>query len=305
MAVPQNFRSALHGFNREDVVQYLEYINNKHQTQLNQLNEELTKLRERPEGIPEAELTAAKEQCAGLEQQVAELTAQLAQAQQRESDLTGQLEQAQQRENDLTEQLDQAQQRENDLAGLLDQVQQRKNTLAGQLDQARQRENSLSGQSSQFQQRENELTKQLNQAQQRESDLIRQLSHAKQRENDLTEQLNQSKQREARLSQQLSQNASQRGSWADKTKFQDDLEVFRLSAHSERSAREQSELVYHQANGVLSEATARVNAVSDDLTAAADRAMAQITQLQMAVSRSKQALQDAASIMQAIKPNRG
>ena len=35
-----------------------------------------------------------------------------------------------------------------------------------------------------------------------------------------------------------------------------------------------------------------------------DQVMAQLTQLQMAVSSSKQALQDAASIMNTIKPNK-
>ena len=33
MAAPQNFRSAFNGFNREDVVHYLEYLNSKHQNQ--------------------------------------------------------------------------------------------------------------------------------------------------------------------------------------------------------------------------------------------------------------------------------
>ena len=44
MAAPQNFRSALNGFNREDVVHYLEYINTKYQNQIDQLiaeNQEL------------------------------------------------------------------------------------------------------------------------------------------------------------------------------------------------------------------------------------------------------------------------
>ena len=47
MSVPQNFRSAFNGFNREDVVHYLEYINNKHTAQVNQLEEENAALRAR------------------------------------------------------------------------------------------------------------------------------------------------------------------------------------------------------------------------------------------------------------------
>ena len=38
MATPQSFRSAFNGFNREDVVHYLEYLNAKHASQLDQLN---------------------------------------------------------------------------------------------------------------------------------------------------------------------------------------------------------------------------------------------------------------------------
>jgi len=37
----QNFRKSIGGFNREDVVQYIEFINNRHNTQVNQLKAEL------------------------------------------------------------------------------------------------------------------------------------------------------------------------------------------------------------------------------------------------------------------------
>ena len=45
MAAPQNFRSAFNGFNREDVVHYLEYINAKHTQLVNQLTSENQELR--------------------------------------------------------------------------------------------------------------------------------------------------------------------------------------------------------------------------------------------------------------------
>ncbi len=41
MAGFQNFRSAFHGFNRSDVVSYIEYINNKHNSEIEQLNTQL------------------------------------------------------------------------------------------------------------------------------------------------------------------------------------------------------------------------------------------------------------------------
>ena len=37
----QSFRSAFNGFNREDVVRYIEYMNNKHHAQVEQLNTQL------------------------------------------------------------------------------------------------------------------------------------------------------------------------------------------------------------------------------------------------------------------------
>ena len=37
----QNFRSALNGFNRQDVVNYIEYMNHKHNLQVEQLNSQL------------------------------------------------------------------------------------------------------------------------------------------------------------------------------------------------------------------------------------------------------------------------
>lgn len=46
MAPFQNFRSALNGFNREDVVHYIEYMNNKHTSLVNQLQTDLSALRE-------------------------------------------------------------------------------------------------------------------------------------------------------------------------------------------------------------------------------------------------------------------
>lgn len=41
MAASQNFRSAFNGFNREDVVHYIEYLNAKHTAEVNQLQSEL------------------------------------------------------------------------------------------------------------------------------------------------------------------------------------------------------------------------------------------------------------------------
>ena len=94
MASAQNFRSALGGFNREDVVHYIEYLNSKHTGALNQLKsdnqtlaDELEALRTKPDLTEEC--AQLREENQELHTQVAELTAQI-------EELTKQLEEAQQ-----------------------------------------------------------------------------------------------------------------------------------------------------------------------------------------------------------------
>lgn len=76
MAGVQNFRSALGGFNRHDVVNYIEYMNNKHNSEMEQLN---TQLQTAQEALAQAKdnsellakLEAAEARCAELEEQLA------------------------------------------------------------------------------------------------------------------------------------------------------------------------------------------------------------------------------------------
>ena len=185
MDAPQSFRSAFNGFNRQDVVHYLEYINTKHQTQVNELTAEADDLRRQLEDL-QAKTT-----------QIAELEAQLAAMTEERDALRAQVEQMQAAEP----------------------VQEPRPEMDG-------------------------------------------------------------------------------GS-----QVADELDSYRRAQQVERSARERAELVYHQANGVLNEAIAKVDAATAEITAKTDEAMSQLTQLQMAVSTSKQALQDAVSLMNTIRPN--
>lgn len=193
MSTPQSFRSALNGFNREDVVHYLEYLNTKHSNQVNQLTAENETLRQQVEALPDAE--SQRLLVASLEEKCAELTRQLEQSQSRCAELEQQLEQSH--------------------CAVPEQVQE----------------------------------------------------------------------------PALSPSASE------------ELEAYRRAERIEREAKERAELVYFQANSVLTEASARVDGISSDITEMADKVMTQLTQLQVAVSSSKQALQDASSIMGAIRPN--
>lgn len=81
MAGIQNFRSALSGFNREDVVHYIEYLNQQHNSQLEQLNTQLQNAQDalaRANAVPKADeellarLEAAERRCAELEAQLSQ-----------------------------------------------------------------------------------------------------------------------------------------------------------------------------------------------------------------------------------------
>jgi len=85
------FRSAFNGFNREDVVRYLEYINAQHTAELNKLRSELEFLRSKEAPAPAEEVCENSElleqqaarirelfdRCKAQEETIAELTARL------------------------------------------------------------------------------------------------------------------------------------------------------------------------------------------------------------------------------------
>lgn len=79
-----NFRSAVGGFNRKDVVNYIEYMNNQHNAQIAQLNTQLQNAEEalaRAQAIPKddvllSQLEAAQARCKELEEQLAAVKAQ-------------------------------------------------------------------------------------------------------------------------------------------------------------------------------------------------------------------------------------
>lgn len=84
----QNFRSSLHGFNRQDVAKYLEYLNNRHAAQVNQLNTDLEELRR------QVQTPAADPQRLILESRCRDLEQQLRQAQSERDEALAQKEEA-------------------------------------------------------------------------------------------------------------------------------------------------------------------------------------------------------------------
>ena len=183
MPAPQNFRTAFNGFHREDVVRYLEYLNSKHTSEINQLNSEVEFLRSKLENAqPSEEFVALEAERDDLKTQLEAITARC-------------------------------------------------------------------------------------------------------------EEL------EAALA------AAQTAPAEAAVDPAQELEAYRRAERTERMAKERAELVYHQINGVLADATVKVDSVSTQISGMADQVMSQLTQLQVAIGNSKQALKEAASTMYAIRPN--
>ena len=183
----QTFRSAFNGFNREDVVRYLEYINAQHTAEINQLRAELEYLRSKETPAPVAENGASSEL---MEQQAARI-------------------------------------RE-----LFDLCKAQEKTIA-----------------------------------------------------DLT----------ARLEVIPAAVAQPNTAEAE-------LEAYRRAERAERVAQERADQIYHQVNGVLADATAKVDEAAALIGSMAGQLSGQLSDFQCAVSGSKRALRDAADAMYAIRP---
>ena len=99
MTAPQKFRSALNGFNREDVVHYIEFSNSRHEAEVNQLKEQLEFYRKELAAQNAAAQQAENERAAELEKKCAVLEAenetlrqQLSEASQKQSSVDEELE---------------------------------------------------------------------------------------------------------------------------------------------------------------------------------------------------------------------
>lgn len=62
MEQPNQFRSAFNGFNRDDVVRYMEFINNKHAAQVAQLSNELEYLRGKQDTLDASRVSELEKQ---------------------------------------------------------------------------------------------------------------------------------------------------------------------------------------------------------------------------------------------------
>ncbi|MBR4291400.1 MAG: hypothetical protein IKT52_12305 [Oscillospiraceae bacterium] len=187
----QTFRNALNGFNREDVVHYIEYLNAQHASEVNRLQSELDFLRSSAQQVPAAPVESVTD----------ELVAQQA-----------------------------ARIRE-----LFDQCKAQEATIA-------------------------ELTARLEQVQSAPIEPVC-TAHT-----------------------------------------DGELEAYRRAERTERMARERAGQLYRQANAVLADATVKVDDAAALISRMADQVAGQVAEFQSAITGSKQALQDAAAAMSAIRP---
>lgn len=232
MAATQNFRSAFNGFNREDVVQYIQYINTKHTEEVNQLRSEVEFLQEKIRSIDPA-------------------TVQL-------------LADAEKERDDYKKQLDEALSVKEALEARCSELEaERDNALCQESDTADVK--SLEAQILSLQQ---ELGAAL----------------------------------EAKAAAQAKAEESSRSTAFVSYRIEQELEAYRRAERTERIARERAEQVYRVTNGVLAEATVRVDDAAARIGEMSDQVVTQLNLLQAAVSGSKQALKDAAASMSAIRP---
>lgn len=82
--------------------------------------------------------------------------------------------------------------------------------------------------------------------------------------------------------------------------FTQELEAYRRAERAEREAKERAELVYRQANGALADATVKVDEAFSQIGDLTDRVSQQLSQLQQAVTVSRQALAEASASLYSV-----
>ncbi len=118
----------------------------------------------------------------------------------------------------------------------------------------------------------------------------------------LTEEIDLLKAKNAQLQEELEQAQEQSRKNAQQFQTDMELEAYRRAERAERSARARVAQLYHQANGVVADATVRVDEAAVQICDLADQVSAKLQQLQSVVSAGKNTLHDVAAAMYAISP---
>lgn len=121
MSTPQNFRSAFHGFNRDDVVNYISFLTTKHENELNQLHTEMEQMQQELSDRQDVDLVS--------EMEMADLRDQLEQSQpqiQEKDEAIAQLRaQLQEKDETIAQLRDQLQEKDAAIAELRAQIQEK------------------------------------------------------------------------------------------------------------------------------------------------------------------------------------
>lgn len=311
MAEQLKLRSAFHGFNRTDVVRHIEFLNNTHEAQVNQLHTEMEELRAEltlARQLPvrsiklEAELAASRKLCAELEEKLlaavdgtplpvqdntAELESQLAEAQQRLADAEAALSAAENRTQEAQAACAAAQQRSSELENALS---------AGQPDVA-----ALDAKLAEAQQRNDDLDSALSASQQRIAELEALIGASQQRNADLTAELDAANAACAQLEQDLADaKADAPVAVVSENLAAQELAAYRRAERAERKARARARDMATQANGVLHDTTARIDEDAVEISDMIDQLAAQFDRLRERMIASKSTLKDAVTAMYAI-----
>ena len=221
MDTPRNFRSAFNGFNREDVVRYIEFVNAQHTAQVNELNAELEFLRGKLAAPAELDPAIVK------------------------------------RLEDYAEQV-------SILEARCDTLEQERDAAIAEKEAAAPA-----------------------QAEDKDTELEEKCRELEARCEALTQE------RDAAIAEKESAASIQAGA---------ELEAYRRAERTERVARERAEQVYHRVNGVLSDATVKVDEATSQIGGMSEEFLARLDALRAAVDSSRQALNDAARTMYALRP---
>lgn len=275
MAEHQNFRTALAGFNREDVVRYIEYLNTTHAAEIAQLNSELEYLRSRVQEMPAAESASETAEEAPVLDTIPKVGEQVAQ---------------------VRELLDSWKQSSNFQEALAAAADTLKAEAEGNGEELNQLKESLEERAGEIEalkaevEAKNAEIEALKAEVEAKSDEIRQLQAAIEAKDSELLTLS-SRNEELRIRQEANAGLMEK-----------ELETYRRAERVERKARERADLVYYRVNGTLSDATAKVEDAAKLIGEMTERVTAQLNELQAAVTGSKAALADAADTMVALRP---
>jgi len=286
----QNFRTALAGFNREDVVRYIEYLNTAHAAEIAQLNSELEYLRSRVQEIPEAEIAAEPaEQDEGILDTFPKVGEQVAQ---------------------VRELLDSWKQNSNFQEALMAAADTLKAEAEENGEELEQLKESLSEREEEIEALKVEMEEKNTEIEVLKADADSKNAEIEALKTELEEKSAQIRDlqaaAEAKHAQLLSRNSEieqlRSCQAANAGLMEKELETYRRAERVERKARERAELVYHRVNGTLSDATVKVEDAAKLIGEMTERVTAQLKELQTAVTGSKAALYDAAETMVALRP---